>query len=356
MGELSPILTGIGILAAIVILGLLAAIVLFVARFAREFGKLSSLANQPGPPARIHLEHTSGTTWHNQTALEATLAKVRELGFADLGTFTVSEMPGVLLRGLLKSEESVVCIIYEHPQVGQWVDFAIDYEDGSAITVSNAPSGHELEQPPNKLKIYDKSASVNDLYEILRKRKSALPPRVIEATPEAFITMVETAYKEEMDWRNAQGAPSEETIREIAKNAGIEVDDPVVEFQRMLSEQHALEGLRVALEEQFRSSQGKQSGQGTDDAKWNEYAANLVFIHDKMSREIIQSYLQPVSGDKLFRDPETQEALDTLSARQAFFILNARLSQATRFKKVGEVKAPIEADVYEISSIAHART
>lgn len=147
------------------------------------------------------------------------LAALAPLGFEDAGRFLVKEMAPLSVTFMVLPSESIIAVVYEHPQAGVWCDLASRFLDESSLTVSTAPLGGGLDQRPGHPVIRMPGAAPSILLDRFRTARAAeaAKPVAAAAVPEFFAE----AYAESIAWRKSRGI-SEEEVRKV----GLE------EFQR----------------------------------------------------------------------------------------------------------------------------
>lgn len=169
-------------------------------------------------PATIHLEKASGNAWKNPAPVQPLLSQLSQRGFHDAGVFRVTEMPGLTLQLLVKSDESLVAAIYEHPQAGHWLDLAARYQDGTSITFSTSqPSG--LDDRPGHPIYNHPDLDASSLY---ARAHQQMPRKALAAvTPFTAPRVFEHAYAESMSYRKKKGVSALEvaTVAENMKDA-----------------------------------------------------------------------------------------------------------------------------------------
>lgn len=90
-------------------------------------------------PEQIALTRVDSPQWKHRAEVDRQSAPLLREGFADLGSYAVDKMPGVLIRMLFHPETHVAAHIYDHPRVGSWIEFANRYTDGSSHTLTTLP-------------------------------------------------------------------------------------------------------------------------------------------------------------------------------------------------------------------------
>jgi hypothetical protein len=166
-----------------------------------------ALAKQPD---RIELREAGLQSWQDGAAADRLTEPLLQLGYEQAGTFTVRELPGVVLRLLVQVRECVLGIVYEHPQTGHWVELVTRYAGGTAFTLTSGLDRGLAPQPGHPVTHF---AGVDPA--VLHSRLIALRPQHgmerIEAgrAVEAF----ERGFAEAMAWRKSRGVSRAEVVR-----------------------------------------------------------------------------------------------------------------------------------------------
>ena len=196
--------------------------------------KFSGLLN---PPLRVHLVADSSS----HSGMRAEMRKYgRELdahGFEDIGTYRIPEIAGLVLAAYTQPFQSVCAVVYNHPLTGCFADLFSENERKQSLTVSNAPAGEELDQPPGHEKVIDKTMSVSDMYDHLLRHRPSGPYKLIDATN--FVEEFKTSYAKEMDWRVNRGGVTEEEVRRSAQAIGVTSEKAIKRTTKKLQEQYA---------------------------------------------------------------------------------------------------------------------
>jgi hypothetical protein len=169
-------------------------------------------------PLRVHLVETTPSA-NQSTTTRHIREQLASLGFEEIGKFKIAEMPGVVLTAFQQPYQSVCAVLYKHPLVGHFADVFSLNEEGRSLTVTNAPVGHELDQPPQHQKIFQKQAAIQDMYDRLLKSRPAGPHKRIDASN--FVDEFQSAYAREMDWRASRGGVTPDEVRRTAEEMGI---------------------------------------------------------------------------------------------------------------------------------------
>jgi ankyrin repeat protein len=190
-------------------------------------------------PTRIHLERRAEV---RPGAARALCAAFVERGFWPLASYVVPELQDVRIFAFDHADEPGWAVVYEHPDAGVFCDLYVQYDDGRSLTVSNAPSGHELEQREGHAKHFDASADADALLERLRVLREPSAYGIVNA--ERFAAIFEQAWADECDWRVTRG-PSGSEIAAVAAELGMDLDD---ETQGLAELTGMLEGVADRLE------------------------------------------------------------------------------------------------------------
>lgn len=175
------------------------------------------LAGASVPPPRIHLAGTTPAGKH--AANVARHAKELEAcGFRRLGSYRVNPIKGLQLTAWGHPRESLVAVVYTHPMAGSFVDVCSKAESGRAFTATTAPTGGQLDQKPGHEKVFDKSLSIRQLFDLALERRPEGPWQ--EWNAGNFAPKFEKAYAEEMDWRAGRGGVTSDEVRRTAREMG----------------------------------------------------------------------------------------------------------------------------------------
>lgn len=307
-----------------------------------------------GPmPARLHLRRRESLDWDDRGAVETIVADLTERGFVDAGRYEVDEMYGLKIQAMTNLDLAVTNVVYEMEGVGVWVDFVTRYASGGSLTVSNAPQGGEMDYPPEHLKIYDKNATPLECYDRLLAERLDEPFAPVQ--PEEFAEVMAQAYADEMDWRNLRGYATEDEIRRIAAASGDEITDEAMQEMLEGYAAHAAEGLSEAAREQFLATCDLSA------AQWEEVSDRVVVIHDRLTPqaicEIVEYQFEVDEDDDDDDDDEYdplaplarlggKDAVAGLSARELFVRFNDVLPEAQRYRRLGTVDKPLEAELW----------
>jgi hypothetical protein len=210
---------------------IIAGVVIFVARFI-----LPRLKSVMIPPARIRLVPAAAGGSHARD-VAARRPELEAAGFRVLGTYRVEPMRGVVLTAFAHPEQSLCAVVYGHPVVKCFVDMFSKTEDDRSLTVTTAPAGQELDQPPGHEKIFERNLTIPRMVELILRRRPQGRHEPWDAGN--FASKFEAAYAKEMDWRRNRGGVTLDEVRRVAQASGSKATEKqVVEATRRLQEQY----------------------------------------------------------------------------------------------------------------------
>jgi len=224
--------TGRAILRILIIISAIVVAIIAVVRFVKS--KLSGLMD---PPPRIHLVPDRKAPGCSRKDMERYKPFLESHGFDEIGVFRVPEIAGLVLTAYTQPYQMVSAVVYRHPFVGCFVDLFSENEHERSLTVTNTPYGEELDYPPGREKLFDKSMAMPDMYDHLLRHRPSGPHRRIDASN--FVAEFETAYAKEMDWRVDRGGATEEEVRRSAEIMGVTSEEAIQKTTQKIQEQYA---------------------------------------------------------------------------------------------------------------------
>jgi hypothetical protein len=148
-------------------------------------------------------------------------------GFKDLGSYIVTELK-VHLRAFTKPMEHFVGVVYLHQIAGVWTNVVVAYEDGSGLTLSNAPAGGNLDHRPGQIVVTHVNSTVEQLIaETGKLRKEG--PYKDALTGKEFVNMFEESWAKDWAWRKSRGGATVEEIKRIAQEKHMKLTDEMLE-------------------------------------------------------------------------------------------------------------------------------
>ena len=187
------------------------------------------------PPARIQLVPVDDRA--KGRFADSHRRELESLGFTPIGIFDVREMPGVTLVAFTQSSQAVCAVVYRHPLAGVFIDMACMTADDRGLTVSNAPAGGNLDQPPGRDKVFLVKASLRTLYDRALADRPAGPYHRVDASN--FARVFESEYAREMEWRTKRGGPTADEVRREAHAMGIRSEKTIQKATEQLRKQYS---------------------------------------------------------------------------------------------------------------------
>jgi hypothetical protein len=158
------------------------------------------------------------------------------MGFVPLGIYRIPQMRGVVLTAYTQPSEGVCAVVCSHP-VGVFFDLSCVTTGDIGFTVTTAPAGGSLDQPPGRSKIFDRNLSLRQAYERLLAERPAGPYIPVDATN--FVSLTEEEYARDMDWRMTRGGVTEDEVRREAAAMHITSEETIQKATQVMQEQFA---------------------------------------------------------------------------------------------------------------------
>jgi hypothetical protein len=188
-------------------------------------------------PRRISVVPISPPRGRLKERFERFSRDLEELDFDEIGAYEVQEIRGLKLLAFTQTHTKVCAVIYDHPLSGCFVDMYSENSEGQSLTVSNGPTGTELEHPPGHEKIVDRSLTVREMYERLLAERPQAPHKPVFYSN--FVENYKTAYAREMSWRAHRAEAAAEEMRRTEQTAGDPSDADVRRTAERLRGQYA---------------------------------------------------------------------------------------------------------------------
>ena len=298
------------------------------------------------PPMRVKLVRTSDPAWEDPDDVETLAAPLRAAGFAEIGAFEIEQGPEVTLLALVHRGNAAYAAVYEHADVGTWLDLVSEYADGRIVTYTTSRQASQLDFPPFKLSRSLPDAEAAELLAAFldeRPRGERLP---VDAA--SFVERFEAAWAREMDWRIARGGVTEDEVRRIAGKDGQQPDGSAIANVRRQWQVAINAFYQERLRDAFLAS-GQVSAR-----EWERVRDRTLFIHDQLTWEQVTEIAAMGFGidpeDQRERGSSRWQEAERLAAgfapREAFRRINEQLPASRRYQKLGETNEPIAADVY----------
>jgi hypothetical protein len=322
-------------LAAIVLIALVFVAFVVIRSKLRKF--IGKVQNTGRPARRIHLQKKTKAVWRDSQKVGALVDPLLARGFKDAGLFEIPEMPELRLQAVVNTQDGAYGAIYEFPKFGVWIDLVYRFADGGALTctTNTAPA---LEARPGFPKVRQEQQDSLLLYQRLQSEKPA-DREIVIIKIEDFVPLFEKAYADEMDWRAAKGASTEE-IRVVAQSGTHkDASENTLSLAQKIHEAQQLRNLDESLRERFAAEQN------IPETEWKAMQKHVVVIHDRLPADRIRAQFERLSkiAHLELKLPDNTAS----STREQFASLNSTLPGGKGFQKLGEVRIdPITADVW----------
>lgn len=257
-------------------------------------------------------------------------------GFRVVEHFQIEEFDGLICCGLLSSD-GVAAVLYDHSQLGFWIDLVELRGERGGLTVSSQELAGKLKEAPFTEKCVLPGASSEALWEVFSEKRlssTAADFRPIEAS--TYLREFERSYADEMDWRNAQGGPSRDEVRRVLEAGGNSPSEKEIDEAWDIQSTQARFGLAEGLSR-------RSEEMGLVEAS---HSSALVFVHDQLREEdLFLQLIQTVEDDEYEPTGFIGEK-QGLTPREAFEVFQQSLPENLRFRAVGKLDFPLETDVY----------
>ncbi|MDM8551819.1 hypothetical protein QUF72_17180 [Desulfobacterales bacterium HSG2] len=289
-------------------------------------------------PFRIHTVPDVSPDWLEEKAVDKAISAFHSLGFTDVGPFRIEEMPMIKLFGLIHTQEQVMAVVYKHESVGTWSDVVVEYESGEEFTVSNAPTGEELDTRPDVRKLFDETWDEIQLFRtVIQERK---PGPFKSVSVKDFPRTFEKSYAEDMAWRNRRGTTKKE-IRRVAGNMDIQTSKSHIDEAYAVSLEETVERLNEECIQQFIETTDMSV------SEWEKIRDRIFIIHEKIPPNMLPEYVDAYIGFSEDQIEEMESLIDPdMPVCELFQQINESLPDDMKSRKVGEVSEPVRGDIY----------
>jgi len=174
------------------------------------------------PVLEINLAPLAHPKWSDRQKIQDQVDSFVRNGFEAAGDYKCRGIPSLIISGFVRPTEQIAGVIYDHPTNGIWVDVYVQYTDGANLTVSNAPTGHELYHMPQQTKIYCRGSSIEELLaKVMSERRKT---GRVTLTIDDFATHFENQYQKEMKWHIDRKGPTPLEVMQVAQTMGETLD------------------------------------------------------------------------------------------------------------------------------------
>ena len=295
------------------------------------------------PPMSIHLNQDLNPEWTQEPEVADMIEEVESLGFYKGKAYAIKEMAAVKFASLFRPQRDACAVVSKHDNGMLWLEFVLEYQDGSDLTVTNAPMGGEMDTRPECEKIVVRNAPVSELYETFKAKIQPKPKVPIDDSN--FREVFEESYRRDMAWRAAKGGVSEEEIKRVMESGDISLDEE--ELQDAVMDIKKKE-LYTWHEECIDHALKKKN---VPPEKWDLYKRRIFIVTDQAHTPSFIEYLDDfLNFDEAQLDGFLQLAKTGQKASDLFALINDSLSPELRGKKLGTVDYPVAATLFKVPS------
>ena len=325
-----------------------------VQRELRQVGQLlASMGAAAPPPFRVSLVPAeSEPAWSDPTVIAAASGALEELGYRRIEDYVIPEMGDLPGRAFLHEAERLYAVLYDHPAAGIICDIACALSAGMHLTATSAPESG-LDQPPRS-RIVHLPRLASDSDDIRRLHERVLAEAGSEArravAPEAFVSVFEANYIEQMDWHIERRGPTAEEVRRIAQL--LEEPEPDADEIQMV-QAIWLGAIEEFVDEQVRKAY--LAGTALSASEWESQRDRLFMVHEYCSLETRLDWLAwEIVGEEEDGDgtahggalSDLQASFEGRTFRDGFRTAQELLPAARRYEAIGSVSEPWAADLY----------
>lgn len=297
-------------------------------------------------PARLQLVSVTEPHSRKEERIAKRQSALRELGFQELGTLNVTNVPGLRLFVMYNPTNSLAAMIEERDCTGTWTDVLRFEENGNELFLaSNAHRRFHFHFLPGERKTHLADAPESELIQAALASGTA-PPFPATMTLDDFKTLLDRAYARHMDAILIEGL-DDAHVRRLLRDAHCG-DEP---FEELSDRDFAKmkDSLRHLIDNHLRSACAFEfvRTESLPASEWHRSRDRLLIIHD---RSPLPSLVGRLTAEAFLTD-SLKQGLSKFSQknsapRESFARLNNSLPLAQRYHKLGQVSVPVPADIY----------
>ncbi len=264
------------------------------------------------------------------------------MGFQPAGTYDVLERPELQLVGMVHPEDYLYAAVYVLPGDRLWTDLYSEQIRGESLTVSNVKTAGTLAHVPGHRQLSDPAWGIAELYDCIKAERGEGPFKDIEAAD--FKAEFEHAYAVEMDWLNSRGeVPTWEEFLRIAKQTDATLSDETLQtaYYDTVYEKGVLR-----LSDECVATFCAETTLTVPE--WEAVRDTCFALHE----HVPNTHLTDFIADHLYDLDEAhiaqlQQVIDPeLPAIENFERFNERLPEHLQAIKLGDVEAPVQAEIF----------
>jgi len=308
------------------------------------------------PPFRVSLAPAPAPEWADQADVDRAFQGFTAAGYSHCGDFRIPEMDDLCLRSFFHRGLGCFGVLYDHPEVGLFVDLVREHGDGTTTTVSSGPeSGMDRPEYAPLVRLEVEVTGLNGVSKLHERLADESQGRAgMPASAADFPHVFVESYTQEMDWRIARGGVTVEEIRRAAALGGQPEPDACAVKLVQTAWRVAIEGF---IEEEVRKTWLADSGLGA--AEWEELRDRIEVVHEHSVAEDQIDALAWLKIEGTFPDDDCEaeeravaqartqlEPLFADGVRDGFARAQRVLPEKRRHQLLASLEAPWPADVY----------
>jgi hypothetical protein len=324
----------VGLILLLVIIGVVAwAMKIF--RILRRANK--AVANLATQPSRINVEPEPQPQWHKPKVINDYSNQLRALGFEEVGAFSIPEMGGLMILGLVHPREGLSSVVYDHTQRPASFDICADYTDGSTVTATSSAIGKSLDKRPTDLILWLGTTNAREILQAVQNHAASAPRQPIHK--DEFSARFKRSYAKSVNWRLKKGGSSREEIRRHAEAKGHKLTDAQIEQSYQNLRGGYLKRLQSGCIAQYLDDQKPSADE------WERIRLQTFVIAETLElKEIIGTLSDHVNLDNEQR--HQLEKVEQNFGENAIVVMGKILDQniaALGLEKIGAVQEPVSA-------------
>jgi hypothetical protein len=221
-------LVKIVLIAVLVVLAVVLAVAVLAVTWLRRVVRSAAGGSKLGIlPARVSLLPEPNPQWHDSATINNYAAQLRALGFEDAGAFSIPEMGGLMVLGLVHPRDGLASIIYDHKNRPISFEILEDFTDGSSVTATSSSIGSALDKRPNNPILWLGTTNAREILQAVQDHAASAPRKPIAKTE--FVDRFKAGYARSVNWRLKKGGASRDEIRRHAEKKGRTLTDEQIE-------------------------------------------------------------------------------------------------------------------------------
>lgn len=313
-----------------------------IKRYANSDAAKWAQIGQAGVAARISLKPLD-EPFHHPEIIERLIAELEDLGYREVGRYSVPEMPTLQFWGGAHPEDGSGATVVDHSMIAPFFELCLvsDNDARHTLTVTTNPTHNPAHTRTGTRVIADGAFTpMAARSELLR---TAADEAYLRFDAENFESIFVDLYARQMDFILAKGGPTEADMRrEAARMADLpELDDDQMQMALRMSRASHQQALEDAIIDRFLKRYDLPAHE------WERLRDRVIVVHDRMNGEEICEHALSHAGAEVDEIEVERILLVSDSRTAAFHALQELLPMAERFRLIGRTDEPVGAALYE---------